>query len=72
MSAAIEAVCAAAGWPYCVEHDRPRYDGSRPCAHLHWNDDPTNHDQACSWPNDDCICGAFERAAERTRGEPDG
>ncbi len=63
MSDALEAVCEAAGWPYCSDHDRPRYDGSNPCARLH--DAPeVKHDQACSWPDDDCICGAFESGVE--------
>lgn len=61
MSEAMQAVCDAAGWLYCADHDRPRYDGSRPCDALHRVSDEGKHDQACSWPNDDCICGAFDR-----------
>lgn len=29
------AVAAAAGWPWCDEHQRPRWDGADPCDHLH-------------------------------------
>jgi len=36
MSAAMEAVCAAAGWPYCAEHDRAYRIGG--CYHLHRTD----------------------------------
>jgi hypothetical protein len=31
----IEAVCIAAGWDYCAEHNRPLVHGSNPCGHLH-------------------------------------
>lgn len=72
MSAAREAICAAAGWEYCPEHDKPRYDGPTPCAHLHRVVE-VKHDQACSWPNDDCICGAFgaESVSSRAAKEPE-
>lgn len=29
------AVAAAAGWPWCDEHQRPRWDGTDPCNRLH-------------------------------------
>lgn len=34
------AVAMAAGWPWCDEHKRPRWDGSDPCNHLHPKPEP--------------------------------
>lgn len=30
-----KAVADAAGWDWCAEHERPRFDGEDPCNHLH-------------------------------------
>ena len=54
-----KAVCDAAGWKYCAEHDAPRWNGSRPCAYLHR--DPPIHAYYCGHGLDteECICGAL-------------
>ena len=53
-----EMICKAAGWVYCTEHDRPMFNGSRPCAGRHV--EPTVHAYYCGHGLDteECICGA--------------
>lgn len=70
-----EAVCKAAGWPWCPEHERPRYHGSNPCKRLHQSADlHDGHSYDCPFgdpgdPHGDiCVCGANFRAA-RTQEE---
>ena len=60
-----EMICKAAGWLYCDEHNRPRWNGSRPCASLHT--EPVTHAYYCGHglDSEECICGAGE-------GETDG
>ena len=53
----VEAVCIAAGWPYCAEHDSQR----RNCEHLHAQPEP-KHVYWCEYPHHDCICPAEVKA----------
>ncbi len=49
------AIAAAAGWPWCTEHLRPRYHGLNTCAAQH-PDEPD--------PADPAWCNAHERFHE--------
>lgn len=53
----IKAVCIAAGWPYCKEHDKARRFSSDGCAHLHPL--PPKHYYLCEYPNRECSCHDF-------------
>ena len=72
-----EAVCKAAGWEWCPEHGRPKYNGMSPCFRLHQVQNPHDgHSHDCPFGDDDthgdvCICGAAHRPATPEREEPE-
>ena len=53
-----EAVCIAAGWPYCEEHNSQR----RLCEDRHVRIEPPKHVYWCEYPYHDCICPAEVKA----------
>lgn len=61
LSQAMRAVCEAAGWPYCEEHDQANRIGG--CFHLHQSPEP-EHVYWCEFPDRDCICPAVSRHQE--------